>query len=74
MWCRPAAVAPTQPLAWELPDAKDVALEKEKKKKYFHPLPYPSENPQAFLIKKNLKLSLFFCRDVFNAIESDNDF
>ena len=32
MWCRPAAVAPTQPLAWELPDAKDVALEKEKKK------------------------------------------
>ena len=31
--CRPAAIAPTRPLAWEPPCAMDVALEKEKKKK-----------------------------------------
>ena len=33
LWCRPAAVALIQPLAWELPYATGVAL-KEKKRKY----------------------------------------
>ena len=33
LWCRPATVAPTQPLAWELPYAPGVALKKKKKKK-----------------------------------------
>ena len=33
LWCRPAATAPIQPLAWEPPYASDVALEKTKKKK-----------------------------------------
>ena len=33
LWCRPAAVAPLQPLAWELPYAMGTALEKEKKEK-----------------------------------------
>ena len=34
MWCRLAAVAPNQPLAWELPHASGAALKsKEKKKK-----------------------------------------
>ena len=33
LWCRPAAVAPIQPLAWGLPYAIGVALKKEKKKK-----------------------------------------
>ena len=31
LWCRPAAAAPVQPLAWELPYAS--ALEREEKKK-----------------------------------------
>ena len=33
LWHRPAAVAPIQPLAWELPYAKSVALKSKKKKK-----------------------------------------
>ena len=40
LWHRPAAVAPIQPLAWELPYTEGVALERQKKekdenKKYF---------------------------------------
>jgi len=30
LWCRPAAVAPIGPLAWELPYAAGVALERKK--------------------------------------------
>ena len=33
LWCRPAATAPMQPLAWKLPYAKGVPLKKKKKKK-----------------------------------------
>ena len=33
LWCRPAAVAPIQPLAWELSYAMGAALKKKKKKK-----------------------------------------
>ena len=33
LWCRPAAVAPIRPLAWEPPYAASVALEKAKKTK-----------------------------------------
>ena len=33
LWCRPAAVAPIEPLAWELPCATSAALKKKKKKK-----------------------------------------
>ena len=32
LWCRPAAVAPIRPLAWELPYTVDAALKKKKKK------------------------------------------
>ena len=32
LWCRPAATAPIQALAWEPPYAAGVALEKEKGK------------------------------------------
>ena len=31
LWCRPAAAAPIQSLAWELPYAAGVALQKERK-------------------------------------------
>ena len=31
LWCRPAATAPIQPLAQELPYATDVAVKKNKK-------------------------------------------
>ena len=33
LWCRQAAVAPVQPLAWKLPCARDVALKKGKTNK-----------------------------------------
>ena len=33
LWCRPAAVVPVQPLAWELPHAVGVALKSKRKKK-----------------------------------------
>ena len=33
LWCRPAAVAPIHPLAWELPYAAGTALKKQKEKK-----------------------------------------
>ena len=32
LWCRPAAVAPIGPLAWELPYATGVTLKRQKKK------------------------------------------
>ena len=32
LWCRPAAVAPIRPLAWEPPYALGVALKKKNKK------------------------------------------
>ena len=38
LWCRPAAAAPIQPLAWELPYAKSVALRKPKRKKEKDPI------------------------------------
>ena len=33
LWDRPAAVAPSQPLAWKLPDAAGAALKRQKRKK-----------------------------------------
>ena len=33
LWCKPAAVAPIGPLAWELTHAVGVALKSRKKKK-----------------------------------------
>ena len=33
LWFRPVAIALIQPLAWEPPDAVDVALKRPKKKK-----------------------------------------
>ena len=35
LWCRPAATAPVQPLAWEPPYAAGAALQRNKKKKFF---------------------------------------
>ena len=32
LWCRPAAAAPTGPLAWELPYAAGAALKRKKEK------------------------------------------
>ena len=32
LWCRPAAVAPVQPLDWELPYAMSVAQKRQKQK------------------------------------------
>ena len=32
LWCRPASVDPTWPLAWELPYTREAALKSKKKK------------------------------------------
>ena len=32
LWCRPATVAPIQPVAWEPPYAMGVALKRQKRK------------------------------------------
>ena len=40
LWCRPAAIAPIRPLAWEPPYASGVALEKTKRQKEKEKLPY----------------------------------
>ena len=34
LWCKPAASAPVLPLAWELPYAKGVAINRKKKKSF----------------------------------------
>ena len=41
LWCRPVAIAPIGPLAWEPPYAVDVALKRHthKKKKFIFELP-----------------------------------
>ena len=33
LWCRPAAAAPIQSLAWEIPYAAGVALKKKRREK-----------------------------------------
>ena len=33
LWCRPVAIAPIRPLAWEPPYAENLALEKAKRQK-----------------------------------------
>ena len=33
LWCRPAAVAPIRPLAWEPPNAVGMALKRQKNQK-----------------------------------------
>ena len=33
LWCRPAAIAPIRPLAWEPPSAPEAALEMAKRQK-----------------------------------------
>ena len=35
LWCRPAATAPVQPLAWEPPHAACAALKRQKDKKKY---------------------------------------
>jgi len=41
LWCRPAAIAPIRPLAWESPYAAGTPLKRPKKKKkdYFDSKP-----------------------------------
>ena len=43
LWCRPVAVAPIRPLAWEPPYTEGVALERKKKTKNIELAPHGSE-------------------------------
>ena len=40
LWCRPAAAAPNQPLAWELPFAEGLALKRQNKTKKMKTIKY----------------------------------
>ena len=46
LWCRPAAIAPLQPLAWDPPYAAGVALKKTKNKQ--------TKNPTKILFEEKL--------------------
>ena len=58
LWCRPAAVAPIQPLAWEPPYATGVALKKQKKKKKFKCYPLRKEKIIVCLYMPGLFLKI----------------
>ena len=66
LWCRPAAAAPTQPLAWEPPYAMGVALKWKKKLKLKKRIVTVSSHhvsdPQIHLMicKKVFLFSFFF--------------
>ena len=74
LWCRSAAVAPIQPLAWELPYAMGIALKrpkKKKKKKETHLLcdipakgSQPEFNHETLSDKPNLEIfcKIFLCQ------------
>ena len=51
LWGRPAAVAPIQPLAWELPYAVGVAFKKDQKNKQ-------NNNKKTLEIKKEGKMCI----------------
>ena len=53
LWCRLVATAPIRPLAWELPYATGVALEKTKKEK-------------VRCVSYNKSLDFFFSTDKIN--------
>ena len=55
LWCRPAAVTPIGPLAWEPPYAMGVALEKAKRQKNkikYNKMPLPFRFSWSFLFKE----------------------
>ena len=63
LWCRPAAVALTRPLAWEPPYAWGVALKRQKTKKIanvWNGQTYRSVLIQWILLR-NIKEALIHC-------------
>ena len=63
LWCRPAAAAPIQPLAWELPYAAYVAVKRPKRKKNM---------PTTSFLQKSLILKQFPC--FYNTIVKGKSF
>ena len=61
LWHRPAAAAPIQPLAWELPCATGAALNRPKKKKKFWDVP---DSRRLMNIKPGLLLDI--CEEMFS--------
>ena len=47
LWCRPAAAAPIQPLAWKLPYASHVHPPTKKKASWIHPSDFAVEAPST---------------------------
>ena len=56
LWCRPAAIAPIRPLAWELPYALGVALKRKKTKRKIQNSSITAELPHATLLVTPISL------------------
>ena len=65
LWCRLAAAAPIQPLAWELPYAEGVALKRKKKAGCKH-LPYSRILLLARSLENRVPTSLFYTGGIKN--------
>ena len=50
LWCRPAAIAPIRPLAWEFPYTAGEALKRQKKKKEKNRLEAATGAPSWFVV------------------------
>ena len=66
LWCRQAAAAPIQPLAWELPYAANLALKRKKKKKT------PFFQITSSLKGVNLNLENLIYKQVYHSIIFEN--
>ena len=55
LWCRPVAIAPVRPLAWELPYAVGVAQEMAKRQKQTNKQKNPKKQWVNEEIKKEIK-------------------
>ena len=60
LWCRPAAAASIQPLAWEHPYATGVALKRPKNKKQKPPKQTKKTPGQITLDFKSSSMALLF--------------
>ena len=58
LWCRPAAAAPTRPLAWEPPYVAGSALKEKKKKKSRKKICDLEESPHPTMLADILILDL----------------
>ena len=78
LWCRPVAVAPIQPLAWEPPYAAGVALKRQKTKKKMIFFQMTAQLSQCYELKSlfahNLSCSFHYTINVMCKVKPLFDF